>query len=470
MNEKNSLLNKISSNFILKDIMILSFRDMKSVLKFAAYNKALLNKLDINIKDYYDYKTKIVVKKSGLSLFAVSTFADIIIFINLLIYDIIFYAKGTFNEKNLEKVYDNKKKNYIDIINNYIILLYLIFLLISYLLLILYYKSNKIVLKGMMKLKILIIHLSISLSYFIVHILKFVFTKKIIKKELLEAMKKYKLKNLWFYEFDKYLIYAMPIFLFIKSLCCLFSCCYLNKSNKNDDEKSINLRQINGFDISNFKLPLEFEKLSPASKIQMIFNKESMKRYISNLDYIQSILIEKFNLIRRQNNIPDLKYYEEQQLPYYLINKKTEFIFNEEKNIYKFSSNYYLIKYPTSQCFKDINNENIRNILTFDFLDKINIIRKDYYEYIALYNNEINENDNDNIIRENNNNINNINTNINIEVGLDLPSNIISTEVRLNEDEQSINLSGTRVNDNDNDRTGNIMIRNIRVNENPFEK
>ena len=58
MKEKHSLLNKIKSNFILKDIMILAFSNIKSVLKVVAYDKILLNKLDINIKDYYDYKTK----------------------------------------------------------------------------------------------------------------------------------------------------------------------------------------------------------------------------------------------------------------------------------------------------------------------------------------------------------------------------------------------------------------------------
>ena len=50
MNEKHSLLNKIKSNYILKDILSLAFRNMKSVLKFIAYDKVLLQKLDINIE------------------------------------------------------------------------------------------------------------------------------------------------------------------------------------------------------------------------------------------------------------------------------------------------------------------------------------------------------------------------------------------------------------------------------------
>ena len=59
-----------------------------------------------------------------------------------------------------------------------------------------------------------------------------------------------------------------------------------------------------------------------------------------------------------------------------------------KKKIYtKFSNNYYLIKYPISEYQNDIKDENIINILTNDILDRINIIRKDNYEYISLYNN-----------------------------------------------------------------------------------
>ena len=77
-------------------------------------------------------------------------------------------------------------------------------------------------------------------------------------------------------------------------------------------------------------------------------------------------------------------------MPDYIINKKSELIFYKDKNIYKISNNYYLIKYPSSECHKDINDNNIINIITNNFLDQINIIRKDNYEYIALYNNQFN--------------------------------------------------------------------------------
>ena len=63
MKEKHSLLNNIRSKHILKNILALAFRNMKSVLKFVAYDKVLLEKLDANIKNYFEYKTKIKSNK-----------------------------------------------------------------------------------------------------------------------------------------------------------------------------------------------------------------------------------------------------------------------------------------------------------------------------------------------------------------------------------------------------------------------
>ena len=147
------------------------------------------------------------------------------------------------------------------------------------------------------------------------------------------------------------------------------------------------LRKINGFDICDFELPLEFDKLNDKDKIKIIFKNENMEKYEYELDDAQLNLIDKINKLRRQNNILEFQYNKEQKLPEYMINTKTELFFYKEKDIYKFSTNCYLIKYPISECQNDIKDKNIINILTIDFLDKINIMRKDNYEYIALYNN-----------------------------------------------------------------------------------
>ena len=188
----------------------------------------------------------------------------------------------------------------------------------------------------------------------------------------------------------------------------------------------------------------------------MLFKEENMKKYRYVLDNAQKELINKINKIRKQNNIKELKYDVLQQIPDYIINNKTELIFYKDKNVYEFSNNYYLIKYPISEFQSEIKDKNIINILKSDFLDRINIMRKDNYEYIALYNNQFNENNND----ENNKNIN-INSR-----KIDLSQiNIANTEDKFDEHEQLVNLSANRINENEN-----IIVRDIKVNQNTFEK
>ena len=432
MNEKHSLLDKIKSKYILKDVLSLAFRNTKSVLKFIAYNKVLLQKLDINIKEHFGYKTRNIVEKENAALF-IFTICDLCFnFIPLMIYDIMFYAKGTFNDKNLEKGYDKKKKNYVDVMNNYILLIYLILILTYYILYFLYNNSEKISLKKRQKSIIFIIVLFIEIMYFITHIIKYNFTGKIINKELKKKVKDFKpVKLVWFYNFDIAIIFFMSFNLFFN----LIEIMVLEARDDDfDDKKLYILRQINGFDICDINLPSEFDKLNDKDKIKMIFKKENMEKYEYKLDVAQLKLIDKINQLRRQNNIPEFQYNEEQKFPENIINSKTELFFYEEKDIYKFSNNYYLIKYPISEYQNDIKDKNIINILTIDILNKINIIRKDNYEYISLYNNQFNENYN----------YKNINTN---SRRIDLPQiNIANTEDKLNEYEQTGNLSVTRVN------------------------
>ena len=94
----------------------------------------------------------------------------------------------------------------------------------------------------------------------------------------------------------------------------------------------------------------------------MIFKEENMKKYKYKINYEQFMLLNKINQIRRNNNLPILKFYERNEstdnkmrAKYFsdFINIKTELIFYKEKNIYKFSNDYYLIKYPISESQKD---------------------------------------------------------------------------------------------------------------------
>ena len=446
MNERHSLLNKIKSNYILKDILSLAFKNMKSVLKFIAYDKPMLRKLGINIEEHFDYQIIKTLKKENIWL-NIAIIIDLCInFIPLMIYDIMFYAKGTFNEKNLKKGYNIKKKNYVDIMNNYILLIYLSFILIYYIFYILYFIYDKILLKGKTKFIIFRIVLFIEIMYYIAHIIEYNFTGKIIKKEL---KKKKPVKLVWFYNFDIAIICLMSFSLtiYLLSFCVFCFVEHYDEFDDFDDKILYILRQIRGLDICDYELPSEFEISDDKDKIKTIFKKENMKKYRYKLDDIQLKLIDKINQLRRQKNIQELKYNIWQALPFYIINTKTELFFYKEKYIYKFSNNYYLIKYPISKCQNDIKNKNIINILTIAFLDKINIIRKNNYEYIALYNNKF---------KDNYNNINTYSRKIRLS-----QINIANSKDRLNEHKQTGNLSVSRVNvdENDNDRSENIIVK-----------
>ena len=63
MEKKPSLLDQLKSKYMLQKIILLAYRDIKSVLKLIKYNKNLINRLDINIKYYYNYKFRMELYK-----------------------------------------------------------------------------------------------------------------------------------------------------------------------------------------------------------------------------------------------------------------------------------------------------------------------------------------------------------------------------------------------------------------------
>ena len=125
METNNSLLNKIRSKYILKKILTFAYRDMNSVFKLTKYNKSLMNKLDINMKkfqDYYQYELR-TDKKNFCSNFYY-LIRDIIIFIFLMVFIIIYNKKGEFS---LKSGYE-EKENFVVIMNDYILNIYFIFI------------------------------------------------------------------------------------------------------------------------------------------------------------------------------------------------------------------------------------------------------------------------------------------------------------------------------------------------------
>ena len=99
MEKKTSLLNQIKSKYILQKILSVGYGDIKSILKLLKYNKNLINKLDINIKDYYNYKFKTKIKKNIGCCFSFIMISHIVlVFIPYLIYIILFFKIGKFND------------------------------------------------------------------------------------------------------------------------------------------------------------------------------------------------------------------------------------------------------------------------------------------------------------------------------------------------------------------------------------
>jgi len=383
MDENYYLINRIKSKFILQKILSLAFSDIKSVLELTKYNKNFRNKLGINIKDYYQYNSTIKITKNFLSygFFICQFIYEIFLILFFLIHIIIFYVKGTFNNNNLKKEYNVRMKRIVDFMNNYILLLYLGFIIISFLLRIIYL-SKKMLLKGIIKRAYYLLMFIINLAYIIVLFIKCIYTNKLINDS----------NSIWCIYFDlSELIFTIINFFF------QFAFIIICFGKKDDDIKELVLNQINRININDFKLPPEFDNLNEKAKNEFIFNKNNMKKYEYKLNENQIDLIKKLNLIRKQNNIPELKYEEKEKLPDFIINKKTELIFYKKESIYKLSKNFYVFKYPKNEFKNNFNNKEIINILTIDFLDRINIIGQDDIEFISIYNNKyINEINNSN--------------------------------------------------------------------------
>ena len=223
MNTESPLLSKINSNYILKSILSLAFSNMKSVLKLCKYNKCMLRKLDINFENIFKYEieTQTDINKDDIKVLGVIfLFIEALWFIFFLIYIILFYVRGKFNDKNLKEGYSKKKKDFVDFMDNYILLAYFLFNFVTILIMILLYLCNLFAIKGYIRLFICIFISLIDLIHHISYIIKFAYTKKLIKKELISLIMKFPKdlteeqekerdkisKFIWFYRFDIFII------------------------------------------------------------------------------------------------------------------------------------------------------------------------------------------------------------------------------------------------------------------------
>ena len=461
MNEKSSLLSKINSKYILKAILSLAYGDMKSVLKLTKYNKCLLNKLEINFKDYFKYEIEIKTdeNENDILFITLGITQDFGWFIIYLIYIILFYIRGTFNDKNLKEGYNKKKKDFVDFMDNYILLAYFLFNCATILIAILFINCKFLIIKGYIKLLICIFINLIDLTHHISYIIKFAYAKAIIKKELINTIGKYgkckteeeineynKISKLiWFYRFDIFIItiICMVFVVYIIMVIVIIILPWNRFFEFGEIKKNI-LKKFKGLNIIEKELPEKFNNLNEKEKNEFLFKKENMKEFKYEQNESQINLIKKINDIRKENHIPLLKYYNIIFLPEFIINEKTQLIFNDNENPFKLSDNFYVFKYPINEFQNYLNNKQILNIITNKKLKEIKIFEQNNIEFIFIYGDVNRKNKYNNKPKIHLDTTNNI--------------NIINTEDKLNEGAEKVSVTEM------SDDKGNEMpeIRNIK--------
>ena len=83
-----------------------------------------------------------------------------------------------------------KKKDFVDFMDNYILLAYFLFNFATILIIILLYCCNLFSIKQYIMLLIIIFIILIDLTHHITYIIKFAYTKELLKKELIKLIKK----------------------------------------------------------------------------------------------------------------------------------------------------------------------------------------------------------------------------------------------------------------------------------------
>ena len=438
MNQDSSLLSRIKSKYILQKILSFAFGNIKPVFKLFKYNKVLLSKIDINVENIKDnYKHTIqkkVDKYKGLLLVLKFTNNSILIilFIYYLIYIILFYTRGKFKGGILREKYNKNRKKYIDIMDKYFLPIYFGFIIITFILYLLLFLFDKFAFKGFTKFKYLLFNFVFDFIHYILYIIKFAFTKSLIREEISKELtyeNHYLMydERLWFYSMDIHIISFLSFYIFFTLIVILAIC--FDQENYNDEETNI-LVNITGIKIVDYKLPENFSDLSEKERINLLFSKSNMEQYKYELNKDQITLIRKMNDIRKKYNIPSLDYVEEEKLPEFVINGKTEMFLYENENIYKLSLNLYIFKYPKNEFQNQLDNSEVLNIITNDSLKEVNIIEINNFEYISIYTNN-----------SSNNTSNNKNINL-PKITIDTNAHNINT---VNSEDMCVNLSVTDI-------------------------
>ena len=358
-----------------------------------------------------------------------------------------------------------KKKDFVDFMDNYILLAYFLFNFATILIIILLYCCNLFSIKQYIMLLIIIFIILIDLTHHITYIIKFDYTKELLKKELIKLIKKVsknpteeekkeysKISKLfWFYHFDIFIIVWICFHFLFQIFCILFIIIFAKEGRfiLCCEIKIILLNQFKGLNIIKKELPKKFNNLSEKEKNEVVFKQKNVKEYEYKLNENQINLIDKINGIRKKNHIALLKYFEKEKLPEFIINEKAQIIFNNNENLYKLSPNFYVFKYPINEFQNFLNNNQILNIITIETLKEINIIQQNNFEFISIYD-ELNRNQNYNYIPR-------------IQIDINTNNNA-NTQDKFNELSERVTVSEI------SERNEIPRIKNTKINKNDFKK
>ena len=384
MQQEEKLL-KIKFEYCLKTIF--SYIDYNYILKLIKNSKKFQRKLGINFQNYkkkssYKYIERKIIKRNlkyeyddeEIFKYICSCFFSSIIFLFVLIYAIILFAKGGFDDNNTKSNYNIKYFNIIKKINKslfgflgYIIASYfIIFVLILHKC---YYDDD---IKLILKKCSLILTAFIYLIYDACIIIKLYLSYKIKKNKIT-----------WFMICDYFLIILIFLYLVFISL-SIYLYFTIGGHGIGIIKKYI-LKKFQNIDIEDYELPKNFKEINDEEKrLYIITNRNNYKIKFSNYN-----IFELINDFRKKNNIDELILDEAEYESFsnLNINKNSEIILFKYKTIYQLSKWEYLFVNQENEFEKNFENKNkdLINILLIKDLNKIQIFKKDNKEFIYIF-------------------------------------------------------------------------------------
>jgi len=357
--------------------------DILYILKLIKNSKKYQRKLGITIQNYkkkssYKYIERKIIKRfeivrtdgEEVIKYLCTSLITSIIFLFMLIYTIILFAKGGFNDNNTKSNYNIKYFNIIKKINislfgflGYIIASYFIIFvwILNYC-----HSYKELILK---KFGIIITTL-IYLIYDAFIIIKLYLSYKIKKNKIT-----------WFMICDYFLI--ILIFLYLVFIIFIIYGCFDNVGNNLIIIKKYILKKFQNVDIKDYELPDNFkEKKDEEKRLYIYNNKNNYKIKLLNKN-----IIELINEFRKENNIDELMLDESESFSNLIINKNSEIILFKYKTIYKLSKWEYILVNPVNEFEKKFKNKDkdLINILLIEDLNTIQIFNQENNEFIYIF-------------------------------------------------------------------------------------